>query len=163
MKRNRWILPCIAAVLALAAVLIYFLQPNEEPATQAAVQTAGTGNIVIEASDLSADKISFFRIGGDSKIELLARIGDDGEIKAVLGTCQSCNGSPGAYYTQQGNTLRCNNCGLTFPLSVIDAPGGGCHPIMIDPSLITRSDGCIEIDRTGLSVYESLFEKVAPH
>ena len=121
------------------------------------------GNLRITAESLKTDQISFIRPSKDSKLELLARKGDDGKVKLALGTCQSCNGSPKAYYTQGGELLKCNNCGQTFPISVVDHPGGGCHPIMIDEKLIKEIEGGIQLNMDELKIYEPLFLRVAEH
>ncbi|MBQ9609696.1 MAG: DUF2318 domain-containing protein [Lachnospiraceae bacterium] len=121
------------------------------------------GNVVIYADELSEDKVSFIKVSEDSRIELLAKKDTQGNAKVALGTCQSCNGSPGAYYTQVGNELQCNNCGLTFPISVVEEAGGGCHPIMIDEAGIEYTDDGLIIDMSLLAQYEYLFEKVAEH
>lgn len=126
-------------------------------------ETDGEGKLVIYAERLSPDQVSFIRISEGSRIELLARLWDDGTVKATLGTCQSCNGSPEAYYTQEGDELKCNNCGLTFPISVLDSPGGGCHPIMLDEDLVQYQGSDLKIDLDGLSAYEELFSNVAEH
>lgn len=118
---------------------------------------------MIRRSTLSSDRVSFIRVAEDSSIELPARIGEDGRIKVALGTCQSCNGSPRAYYTQEGDVLKCNNCGLTFPLSVLDAPGGGCHPLLFSSSFVQESEEEIRLNLEALLQCESLFEKVASH
>ena len=73
------------------------------------------------------------------------------------------HGSPGAYYTQEGSELKCNNCGLTFPVSVLDSPGGGCHPILPDEKIMQFEGNDLWIDLKGLSGYEELFVKVADH
>lgn len=159
--KKKWILPIAAAVAAAGALLVIAPVPGKR--TGADTRMHKDGNLVIQESSLSSDKVSFIRIDEDSKIELLARIGDDGRIKVALGTCQSCNGSPQAYYTQKGNQLMCNNCGLTFPLSVLDAPGGGCHPITLDSSIVKEAEGQVELSLEALLRYESLFEKVASH
>lgn len=165
-KLKTLILPFIAVIaISIAAVVVLVVPkaPSKDPVKNAETVRTGDDRIVIEAGTLSHDNVSFIRTDSNSRIELLARIGDDGQAKVALGTCQSCNGSPGAYYTQEGDELKCNNCGLTFPISVIDSPGGGCHPIMIDGSYITYNDGDIVIDAKGLSSYEDLFAKVAEH
>ncbi|MBQ8995006.1 MAG: DUF2318 domain-containing protein, partial [Oscillospiraceae bacterium] len=135
-KNRKNILPFIALAFALIAVIVVFAVPKtgNDPTIipDSSVKKDEQGNILIQATDLSQDKVAFIPLGGDSKIELLARIGEDGEIKVALGTCQSCNGSPKAYYTQEGDLIKCNNCGLTFPLEILDSPGSGCHPITID-------------------------------
>ena len=161
--KKKWILPIIAVVMAIVAVLVIVLIPRRTNQTSAPVVLTETdGNILIRTASLSSDQISFLRLE-NSRIELLARLGDDGKTKVALGTCQSCNGAPGAYYTQQGNVLQCNNCGLTFPLSVLDSPGGGCHPIMIDASLIRETQDGLILNAAGLLQYEDLFRKVAAH
>lgn len=158
------VLPVIAAAAVIAAVLIVlFIPKGQKGAASSVMARNGDGNLVIRTTDLSGERISFLRVGGDSKIEILARKGDDGKAKAALGTCQSCNGSPNAYYTQEGSLLKCNNCGLTFPLNVIDEPGGGCHPISIDPAAITETDDSLILDAQAISQYEPLFEGVAAH
>ena len=136
---------------------------GEDKASTSSQAEINEGNLVIYADRLSSDQISFIRISEDSHIELLARLGDDGTVKAALGTCQSCNGSPGAYYTQEGDELKCNNCGLTFPISVLDRPGGGCHPIMLKEEIVRYEGNNLVIDLGGLSAYEDLFSKVADH
>ena len=136
---------------------------GEDKASTSSQAEINEGNLVIYADRLSSDQISFIRISEDSHIELLARLGDDGTVKAALGTCQSCNGSPGAYYTQEGDELKCNNCGLTFPISVLDRPGGGSHPIMLKEEIVRYEGNNLVIDLGGLSAYEDLFSKVADH
>ena len=142
---------------------------ENDTVTEAALQADGfarlneDGNVVIYADELSEDKISFIKVSEDSRIELLAKKDAKGNAKVALGTCQSCNGSPGAYYTQVGDELQCNNCGLTFPITVVEEAGGGCHPIMIDEAGIKYTDDGLIIDMSVLAQYEYLFEKVAEH
>lgn len=161
--KKKWVLPGIAALTVLIAVLVIVFVPRNSTNANPFAERNAEGNIVIPSKNLSADQVSFIRIGEDSKIELLARIGDDGSAKVALGTCQSCNGSPAAYYTQEGSLLKCNNCGLTFPLNVLDSPGGGCHPIMIDASMIQETKDGLILNTAALLQYEYLFEKVAAH
>ncbi|MGN0772564.1 MAG: Fe-S-containing protein [Candidatus Ventricola sp.] len=159
--KKKWILPAAAVAVAAAALLVVALVPGKK--ADSGAQQQKDGKLIIQESSLSSDQVSFIRVGGDSRIELLARIGDDGHIKVALGTCQSCKGSPWAYYTQKDNLLMCNNCGLTFPLSVLDAPGGACHPMTLDASIIEEGEGQVEISLDALLSYEYLFEKVESH
>ncbi|MBR1797801.1 MAG: DUF2318 domain-containing protein [Clostridiales bacterium] len=178
MNIGQIILPVVAAVLVIAAVVVITSVPkasnpeiesSNEPTYQentnsdTNTEIATDGSITIYADDLSSDQVSFINVPGNSRIELVARLGDDGKAKVALGTCQSCNGAPGAFYTQEGEVLRCNNCGLTFPISVLDEPGGGCHPIMIDESAISYEGNDVQIDTQVLSTYEYLFSNVANH
>ncbi len=160
--KKTWILPAVAVVAIAAAIAVTTLQPKKGNDANVLTADADTGEFTILKSDVSADKITFIRPVADSKIELLARLGDDGKVKVALGTCQSCNGAPGAYYTQNGDVLQCNNCGLTFPQNVVDTPGGGCHPIIVDDVWKTTEDGAV-IDTEALRSYEELFTNVAEH
>ena len=161
---KKWLLPGIAALAAVVAIAVTVALPAGDKTTGSAyAEQDGDGNIVIRRSALSSDQVSFIRIAEDSNIELLARIGEDGGIKVALGTCQACNGSPRAYYTQEGDVLKCNNCGLTFPLAVLDEPGGGCHPLMFSSSFVQASDGEVRLNLEALLQCEPLFEKVAAH
>lgn len=163
--KKKWILPVIAGVVVIIALIVVFLIPesNTETGSGPYAGRDRNGNIVINAKDLSHDRVSFIRIAADSKIELLARIGDDGKVKTALGTCQSCNGSPYAYYTQEGDELICNNCGLHFPLNVIDMSGTGCHPISIPSSIISETSEGLTLDKDALLQFEGLFTKIADH
>lgn len=165
---KKFILPAIACVVVIAAIVVFAAVPGSSEKTgDTAGQTAESlpsgGVLQISAEDLSADEVSFIRLSDDSKIELLARLGEDGMPKISLGTCQSCNGSPGAYYTQMDGELMCNNCGLTFPVSVVGEESEGCHPISIDPSLVTITEDGISANVDDLRVYEELFESVEAH
>ncbi|MBQ9648533.1 MAG: DUF2318 domain-containing protein [Oscillospiraceae bacterium] len=162
---KKYALPCAAALLVIVAAVVIFAVPRGGVAETGGgyAERSEDGDLVIRASELSSDAISFYRFAEGSKIELIAIRGADGAAYAALGTCQSCNGSPNAYYTQNGGVLQCNNCGLTFPLSIIGADGAGCHPIMMDDSVTERSGDDLVIDAERLSAYEPLFTRVAEH
>lgn len=170
---KKFILPAIAAVVVIIAAVVLIFVPkgqkddakkdlSADTAVNTAAEQSGDG-IEITASQLREDKISLFRVSNSSKVELVAIKGADGKAKVALATCQSCNGSPGAYYTQKGNELQCNNCGLTFPLSVIGEDGSGCHPIKLDQTKVTETDGGVLIDKAYLLSLEPLFANVAEH
>ncbi len=192
---KKWLLPAIAGLAVVAAVLVVVLNPKSEEtgaqdvaavaevqveseaenASSGAAQAVSAapilttsasdteGEFVILAKDLSVDQVTFVRPLENSKIELLARKGEDGTVKFALATCQSCNGAPGAFYTQNGDVLQCNNCGLTFPLNVLDQPGGGCHPIMPAEDVYTETEGGVSLNVEALVAYEPLFTNVAEH
>lgn len=163
----------IAAVVVIIAAVVLIVVPKSGSTEQTndaknnsvantVAQTSDDG-LEILASQLSEDQISLFRVADDSKVELVAIKGSDGKAKVALATCQSCNGSPGAYYTQSGNLLRCNNCGLTFPLTVIGEEGSGCHPIMLDSTKVTEISDGVSVDKEYLLSFEPLFENVTEH
>ncbi len=65
---------------------------------------------------------------GAQDMELIALKDADGDIRLAYNTCQSCAGSPYAYFDLEGDVLRCQNCGQTFDLNTIGAVNGGCNP-----------------------------------
>lgn len=162
---QRYVLPAIAALLAVTAAVVLLAVPKREAASVSALyaQRDGDGNITISASDLSEGELTVLKFAEDSKIELIMTLDNEGVVQAALGTCQSCMGSPGAYYTQNGNLLQCNNCGLTFPMSVIGGGGRGCHPIPIGEEAIKRTADGLVIDSETVAAAEPLFVTVAPH
>ena len=182
---KKWAIPLAVLVIVVGIVIAVFAIPkngDEENApaistpyeSTTRLETGGTqtavlasrdevGNIALSAADLSSDTVTFLRIAQDRKVELLARAGDDGGVEVALGTCQSCNGSPDAYYTQVDDMLQCAKCGMTLPLSAIGEPSEGCHPIAITPDAIQQTDDGVTIDIQTLLGYENLFETVADH
>jgi len=102
-RSKKWLLPLIAGIMVVFALIVVFFIPqdtNEGSSTTSAgkdnvstssqVETAVAeiteGNMVIYAERLSLDQVSLIRISEDSRIELLARLGNDGTVKAALGT-----------------------------------------------------------------------------
>lgn len=170
---KKYILPVIAAVVVIVAAVVLIVVPksgsteqeNDLKTSSAANAAAQTSDDQVEilSSQLSEDQISLFSVADNSKVELIAIKGADNKAKVALATCQSCNGSPGAYYTQNGNQLQCNNCGLTFPLTVIGEEGSGCHPIMLDDTKVTETSDGVSIDKEYLLSLEPLFKNVADH
>ena len=170
---KKYILPIIAVVVVIIAAVVLIVVPKSGSTEQAndpkidsaanTVAKASDDHVEILASQLSEDKISLFSVADDSKVELIAIKGADSKARVAFATCQSCNGSPGAYYTQSGDLLQCNSCGLTFPLSVIGEDGSGCHPIMLDDTKVKEIDDVVSIDKAYLLSLESLFKNVAEH
>ena len=90
------------------------------------------GNIVIKTKDITtkATYISYEYEG--VTIGLLAVRDSKNNVKVVVNTCQSCGGSPNAYFVQVGNKIQCQNCKNMFAIDELDnLEDGGCNPIAI--------------------------------
>lgn len=75
---------------------------------------------------------SFYPVSIDkTKMEIIAVKASDGTIRTAFNTCQVCNGSPRAYYKQEGDKLVCQNCGNQFSMDMVEQQRGGCNPIPI--------------------------------
>ena len=58
-------------------------------------------------------------------------------VHSAFNTCQNCTPSPKAFYTQEGDVLKCENCGFTFAAEEVGIVHGGCNPWPIDGVEIT--------------------------
>ena len=62
-------------------------------------------------------------------MQILARVNADGEPGLAWNTCQTCAGSPAAFFALNGGQLVCQNCGNRFSLESVGAAStGGCMP-----------------------------------
>lgn len=94
--------------------------------------TSGEGqDVVIKKSEIT-ETVKFYPTKvGNKKMEILAVKASDGTIRTAFNTCQVCNGSPRAYYKQEGDILVCQNCGNQFSMDMIEQQRGGCNPVPI--------------------------------
>ena len=84
-------------------------------------------------------------------MQLIARKDDAGNVRLAFNTCQSCGGSPYAWFEDLGDgTLQCQNCGLIFQLDTVGAEAAqGCNPVTItdytvDGDTVTVSDAVLK-------------------
>jgi hypothetical protein len=103
------------------------------------------GDVVINLADIT-DKASFYEYDANgTTMGLFAVKASDGTIRTALNTCQVCNGSPYAYFEQQGNSVQCQNCGNQFSLDMIGQERGGCNPVPITDGDAATTDTQIVI------------------
>ena len=61
-----------------------------------------------------------------------------GNVKVIINTCQSCEGSPSAYFVQIGDEIQRQNCKSTFAIDNLDnVVENGCNPMLIKDGIIT--------------------------
>ena len=115
------------------------------------------GNIIINESDIT-DQVVYVSYEYDGVIiGLLAVKDSNGSVKVVINTCQSCGGSPYAYFVQVGNKIQCQNCGNVFAIDDLDnLVENGCNPIAIEDK--HTKDGVITIGTEQLKELKSKFE-----
>jgi len=90
-------------------------------------------------------------------IGLIAVRDSEGKVIVVVNTCQSCGGSPYAYFVQVGNKIQCQNCGNLFNIDDLDnLTPDGCNPIGIEDR--TDKDGKIIIGTSQLKELKDKFE-----
>lgn len=91
------------------------------------------GNIIINKKDITST-VTYISYYVDKVVVGLIAVKDkEDNIRVVVNTCQSCGGSPYAYFVQVGDKLECQNCGNTFDIdSLGNLVEGGCNPIPIE-------------------------------
>lgn len=103
-----------------------------KPATATERDPAATG-LTLDATALSGEP-TFIDVERDgTAMQLIARKDDAGNVRLAFNTCQSCGGSPYAWFEDLGDgTLQCQNCGLIFPLDTVGIEAAqGCNPVTI--------------------------------
>lgn len=115
------------------------------------------GNIVINESDITRNATYIAYDFEGVTIGLLAVRDSSDNVKVVINTCQSCGGSPYAYFVQVGNDIECQNCGNHFAIDALDnLVPDGCNPIGIEER--TDIDGQIIIGTEQLKNLKDKFE-----
>ncbi len=119
--------------------------------------TNSAGNIIIKESDITNEVVYISYEYEGVTIGLLAVKDSNGNVKVVINTCQSCGGSPYAYFVQIGDKIQCQNCGSVFAIDELDnLIEDGCNPIAIEDK--ETKDGIITIGVEQLKELKSKFE-----
>lgn len=142
----------LAALVAVAAYLVFGRSDDKPAATTVTTaghsggQSAG-GDIRIPLSEISSGKAKFFdhTLGNNQSVRFFVVKSSDGVYRAALDACDTCFHAKKGY-SQQGDDMVCNNCGLHFPSAQVNDKSGGCNPIGVprtvegDHLVIKRSD-----------------------
>ena len=116
-----------ALLIALAAALCGCGSKAAKEA--AAIEEAmAVDGLAIQVAELTTEPafIDWEQDGID--MQLLALKNDGGEVQLAYNTCQSCAGSPYAYFEYANGILTCQNCGNRFGLDSVGRVSGGCNP-----------------------------------
>lgn len=101
------------------------------------------GDVVINEADITGNA-SFIEYESKKGITvgLVAVRASDGTVRTALDTCEVCNGSPYAYFAQDGDSIQCQNCGNVYSVDMIQLERGGCNPIpiMSDEKTVTETE-----------------------
>ena len=168
-NKSNIILPVAAAaviVIAAATVIVPKLTNSGGDNKQSAQDTAQTqtdavqiytGDIVIDEASVS-ETASFYDYDANGvTVEAFAVKASDGTVRVALNTCQVCNGSPYAYFVQQGDNFICQNCKNAFTRDSIGIAHGGCNPAPLTQSDYQTEDGKIIIPSSLLDGYAADF------
>lgn len=154
-KKGKNLLPLLAGVLLIAVVAVMLLP--KVPGGSSSPSAADGEDLVIQVSDIGANA-SYFDFDADgTTVQVIAVRASDNTVRLALNTCQVCNGSPYAYFEQNGDTFICQNCGNRFASTDVGRVSGGCNPVPITAEIYTEQDGQITVPASFLQENASRF------
>ena len=129
MKRGKW------GKLLSVLLAMFMLAGCAAQSEKAADANSGeeTAVLTFSAAELTWEPTFIDWTQDGTAMQLIARRDETGAVRLAFNTCQSCGGSPYAWFEYLGkNVLQCQNCGLTFSLdSVGTTKAAGCNPVTI--------------------------------
>ena len=121
----------LGVTLLLCAALLTACGADSGKSAQAAA-TAQPG-LTIDAAALTREPSFVDWDQNGTAMQLIALKDAGGNPRLAFNTCQSCGGSPYAWFEYIGDdTLQCQNCGLTFSTETVGTTkAAGCNPVTI--------------------------------
>lgn len=169
-KKNNIVLPIIAAavvVVAAVSVIVPKLTKDSSSDNTSAKNTTQnqissvqsfTNDITINKDEIGETATFFDYDANGITVEAFAVKASDGTTRIALNTCQVCNGSPYAYFVQQGDNFICQNCKNAFKRDSIGTIHGGCNPLPLTEDDYTDDNGIITIPAYLLEQYAPNFK-----
>lgn len=87
--------------------------------------------MIIPTNGLTAEPRFYDWNQNGTAMQLIALKSSAGDIQLAYNTCQSCAGSPYAYFEYQNGVLVCQNCMNRFGLDSVGKVAGGCNPMPV--------------------------------
>jgi uncharacterized membrane protein len=89
---------------------------------------AQNGVVALPLADVSDGKAHFYSYKtGGKNVQFFVLKSKDGQIRTALNACDVCYREKKGY-TQDGDFMICNNCGMRFHATKIMEVKGGCNP-----------------------------------
>ena len=161
MKKNakRRVNPlAIAAALVVIAAAAVTLLPKLFDKGAAETVTPSGSDLIVSTDDIGT-QASFFDYDADGvTVQVLAVRASDGTVRLALNTCQVCNGSPYAYFVQDGDDFVCQNCHNSFSSTDVGVVSGGCNPVPITADVYREENGTLVVPSSFLEENAARFE-----
>ena len=143
-------------LIALAAALSGCGSSKAAEEAAAIEEAMKVDGLAIQVAELTAEPafIDWQQDGID--MQLLALRNDSGEVQLAYNTCQSCAGSPYAYFEYDKGVLTCQNCGNRFGLDSVGRVAGGCNPKPVGDYV--EADGVVVIPTAELASVAPAFK-----
>ena len=128
MKTRVFVIVLLALVLALSLSGCGGESKGAEEEVAAIEEAMAVDGLAIPVGELTAEPLFVDWRQDGVDMQLLALRNDGGEVQLAYNTCQSCAGSPYAYFEYADGVLTCQNCGNRFGLDSVGRVAGGCNP-----------------------------------
>lgn len=138
----------LSILVILSIFILYGCDKQEEIEKKNNIITVNPvdGKLVIDTTNITSD-VTFVNYDSNGVIiQFIVVRGTDGEVKIAFNTCQACNPSPGAYFVQEGEYLKCENCASLFHIDKIGVEKDGCNPIVVEEKEVSENKIIITTD-----------------
>lgn len=142
------LMPVLAAAVvavALAVTLLPKLSQKRADVSSENLPLVRGSDLVIEANEIGTEASYIDYDANGTTVQVLAVRASDGSVRLALNTCQVCNGSPYAYFEQDGDSFVCQNCLNRFASTDVGKVSGGCNPVPVAEDVYTEQDGTMTI------------------
>lgn len=154
--------------LAIAADLVLLVALAVTALPKHIQQNAGSGgteisvpsgsDLTVRTEEIGTTARFFDYDAGGVTVQVLAVRASDDTVRLALNTCQVCNGSPYAYFEQDGDDFICQNCHNRFASTAVGVVSGGCDPVPITADVYEEEDGTLTIPHSFLEENAPRFE-----
>ena len=151
------VLAGLVLVAALAVILVPKLSGSSDTAAQERDVLEHGSDLIIQTEEIGTEASYFDYDADGTTVQAFAVRASDGTVRLALNTCQVCNGSPYAYFEQDGDDFVCQNCGNRFASIDVGRVSGGCNPVPITEEIYTVQDGTIAVPASFLEENASRF------
>ena len=128
MKKKLFAIALLTLVFALTLSACGSKKDAASPAEAEAEEEVTVNGLSIQLKDLTEEPAFVDWEQDGIAMQLIALVNGDGEAQLAYNTCQSCAGSPYAYFEYANGLLTCQNCGNRFGLDSVGIIAGGCNP-----------------------------------
>jgi uncharacterized membrane protein len=113
--------------VAVIAVVVVMNRGGGTPATATAASAGG--DVTLPVAQVKDGKAHFYTYDANgTTVKYFVLSSPDGTVRAALDACEVCYAQKKGYH-QEGDYMKCNNCGKTFRSDLINVITGGCNPI----------------------------------
>lgn len=148
----------VVLIAALSVTILPKLFDKGNNSDAAETLTPSGSDLTVRTEEIGTEA-SFFDYDADGiTVQVLAVRASDDTVRLALNTCQVCNGSPYAYFVQDGNDFICQNCHNSFSSTDVGKVNGGCNPVPITAEVYQEEDGTLVVPATFLDENAARFE-----